>query len=129
MLKNYFITALRYLSRNRQYTLINIFGLAIAIACCILIIQFVRNEFGYDKFHSRSQRIVRLWQEEHYNGEEFICTNTPVSAAPEIKAAYPEVESFCRVFSFEPILKTNNRSFSEQVRMVDSTFFTLFDFQ
>jgi putative ABC transport system permease protein len=129
MFGNYIKVALRYLLRNRQYTIINVSGLAIAIAAGILIIQFVRNELTYDRFNTKSERIVRLWQEETYNAEKFICTTTPYSAASELKASYPEIENFTRVHSFQPILKYGQRSFSESARMVDSTFFKVFDFE
>ncbi len=129
MIRNYLKTALRYFARYRQYTFINIAGLAMAIACCILIMLYVRNEFGYDRFHSKAGRIVRLWQHEMYNGEEFICTVSPYSAGPVIASEFPEVRAFSRVYALEPVIKIGDRSFTEPVRMVDSTFFTLFDFK
>ena len=66
MIRNYFKVALRYLFRNKGYTVINTLGLAIGIACCILIMLFVRNEWSYDKFHSRSDRLYRVWLQENY---------------------------------------------------------------
>ena len=64
MLHHYLKVALRYLLRYKQYTAINILGLAVGITCCILIMLFVRSEFSYDKFHSKSDRIYRVWQHE-----------------------------------------------------------------
>ncbi len=64
MLKNYFKVAIRYLARYKEYTIINVLGLAVGIACCILIMLFVRNEFSYNKFHARADRTYRLWQDE-----------------------------------------------------------------
>jgi len=61
MIKNYFKVALRYLLRYKGYTLINILGLSTGIACCILIMLFVRSEFSYDRFHTKSARITRLF--------------------------------------------------------------------
>ena len=60
MLKNYLKTALRNLVRNKSFTIINTLGLAIGIACCILIILFVRDEISYDKFHEKHDRIFRV---------------------------------------------------------------------
>jgi putative ABC transport system permease protein len=68
MIKNYFKTALRYLFRNKGYTSVNILGLAIGIASCILIMLFVRSEFSYDKFHTKADRIHRVWLHEKYEG-------------------------------------------------------------
>jgi putative ABC transport system permease protein len=128
MLRNYLKVALRYLLRYKQYTAINIMGLAVGIACCILIMLFVRSEFSYDRFNSKADRIYRLWQFEKYEDQQFINTSTPVSAAPVIQANFPEVESVCRIYDFSPVIRINDKSFSEPIRMVDSTFFRVFDF-
>jgi putative ABC transport system permease protein len=77
MFRNYLKIAFRYLLRNKGYTTINILGLAIGIACCVLIMLFVRTEFSYDRFHSKADRIYRLWQQEKVEGQEFINTVTP----------------------------------------------------
>ena len=69
MIKNYFKVALRYLLRYKGYTLINILGLSTGIACCILIMLFVRSEFSYDRFHTRSARIARAWVDEKAEGK------------------------------------------------------------
>jgi putative ABC transport system permease protein len=115
--------------RNKGYTAINILGLAIGITCCVLIMLFVRSEWSYDRFHSRADQIFRLWQHEKYEGQEFINTVTPLSAAATIQANFPEVESTCRVFSFSPIIKVDQNSFTDAVRMIDSSFFRVFDFE
>jgi putative ABC transport system permease protein len=129
MFRNYLKIAFRYLLRNKGYTTINILGLAIGIACCLLIMLFVRTEFSYDRFHSKSDRIYRLWQQEKVEGQEFINTVTPVSAVTVIQSTYPEVETTCRVYGSNPIIKVGNNSFTDNMRMVDSTFFTVFDFE
>lgn len=129
MIKNYFKVAVRYLLRNKGYTAINIAGLAIGVTCCILMMLFVRSEWSYDKFHSKGNRIYRLWQEEKYEGQDFINTVTPLSAAGVIQAHYPEVELTCRVFATNPIIKVGQSSFTDALRMVDSSFFNLFDFK
>jgi putative ABC transport system permease protein len=78
MIKNYFKVALRYLSRHKGYTLINTTGLAVGITCCILIMLFVKSEWSFDRFHSKSDDIYRAWLEEHYQGEIFRNTVTPI---------------------------------------------------
>ena len=129
MLKNYFKVAIRYLMKYKEYTVINVLGLAVGIACCILIMLFVRNEFSYDKFHSKADRIYRIWQDEKYEDQKFQNTSTPVSAAKVIQRTYPEIESTCRIYSFSPMLRITDNSFADQVQMVDSTFFRFFDFK
>lgn len=128
MFSNYLKVALRYLMRYKEYTAINILGLAVGITCCVLIMLFVRSEWSYDKFHSKSDRLYRVWQHEKYQGEDFINTATPIPMGPALQSSYPEIEGTCRVYGFSPIVKVNNQSFSEQIRMVDATLFRMFDF-
>ncbi len=129
MFKNYFKVALRYLLRNKGYTAINIFGLAIGITCCVLILLFVRSEFSYDKFHTKSDRIYRAWVREHYDDmDDIIDIVTPLPLAGALQASFPEVESTCRVFSISPLVKIGEQSFTEDIRMVDSSFLRIFDF-
>lgn len=129
MIKNYWKVATRYLLRNKGYAAINVASLAIGVTCCVLMMLFVRSEWSYDKFHTKADRIYRLWQQEKYEGEEFINTTTPHSAASVIQSTYPEVESTCRVYATTPIVKIGSNSFTDQVRMVDSSFFRIFDFK
>ena len=129
MFKNYFKIAWRYLLKYRQYSIINILGLAVGITCCILIMLFVRSEFSYDRFHSNSDRLYRVWQHEKADGEDFINTVTPIPMAAALQTTYPEVESTCRVYLFNSLIKLGNTSFNENIMMVDSTFFQLFSFK
>jgi len=129
MFRNYFKTAWRYLLRYKQYTIINILGLAVGITCCVLIMLFVRSEFSYDRFHSNAHRLYRIWQHEKAEGQDFINTVTPIPLAPTLRSTFPEVESVCRVYLFNTLAKLNTNSFNENVTMVDSTFFQIFDFK
>src|SRR5215213_8740161 len=100
MLRNYLKVAFRYLSRHKGYTVLNVSGLAVGIACCILIMLFVKNEWSYDKFHSKSSRLHRAWLKEFYQGEIFKNTVTPIPLGPVLQDNLPEVESTCRVFAY-----------------------------
>lgn len=128
MLRNYLKVAWRYLLRYKTYTAINICGLAAGITCCILIMLFVRSEFSYDKFHRKANRIYRVSQHEKYEGQDFVNTVTPLSMAAVMQQNFAEIESSCRIFAFNRLVKVNNSSFNEDIRMVDSTFFRVFDF-
>jgi putative ABC transport system permease protein len=128
MFRNYIKITIRYLLRYKTYTAINILGLAVGITCCFLIMLFVRSEFSYDKFHNKANRIYRVSQHEKYEGQDFINTVTPLSMAGVMQQTYGEIESSCRVFAFNSLVKVNNSSFTEDMRMVDSTFFNIFDF-
>ncbi|TAL40398.1 MAG: macrolide ABC transporter permease, partial [Chitinophagaceae bacterium] len=130
MFSNYLKVALRYLLRNKGYSAINILGLAMGIVCCVLIMLFVRSEFSYDKFHSKSDRIYRAWVREHNEGmDDILDIVTPLPLAGALQESFPEVESACRIYALTPLVKIGDRSFSEDIRMVDSNFFKVFDFK
>lgn len=129
MLKHYFKTGLRNLSRNKGYTAINILGLAVGITCCILIMLFVRSEWSYDKFHSKADRIYRMWQDEKYEDQQLVNVSTPVILAPTMQKNFPEVESTCRILSYNPVVTLDNNDFTDNALVVDSTFFQVFDFK
>ena len=79
MFKNYIKTALRNIVRHKGYAFINIAGLAIGMACCILIVIFVMTELSYDKFHKDGDRIYRLAMDAAL-GERII--HMPISNNP-----------------------------------------------
>ena len=129
MIRTYLKIAIRNLQRYKGHAIINISGLAVGITCCILIMLFVRNEFEYDTFHSKKDRLYRVWQHEKYEGQDFINVVTPIPMANALAQTFGEVEATCRIYSFNPLVQVNGQSsFTGDVRMVDSTFFQLFDF-
>src|SRR5215204_7324210 len=129
MLKNYLRVAYRYLSKHKGYTFINVLGLSVGIACCILIMLFVKSEWSFDRFHSKGDRMYRAWLEEHYEGKIFRNTVTPIPLVPVLQMGIPEVEAACRISGGETAVKYNNTVFNDDVALVDSNFFSLFDFQ
>ena len=128
MIRNYWKVAIRYLAKHKAYSLINILGLAVGIASCILIMLFVKSEWSFDRFHQKSDRIYRAWLEEHYEGQVFTNTVTPVPLSPVLQESLPEMETTCRVFAFNTQVQFGNKSFNDPVNMVDSSFFRMFDF-
>jgi len=129
MFRNYLKVAFRYLANHKGYTFINTLGLSVGVACCILIMLFVKSEWGFDRFHSKKDRIYRAWLEEHYEGQVFTNTVTPLPLVPVLQTNLPDVESACRVAAFNTLVKHNNNVFNDLVNMVDSSFFRLFDFK
>jgi len=128
MFRNFLKVAVRYLATHKGYTLINTLGLSVGVACCILIMLFVKSEWSFDRFHSKAKRIYRAWLDEHYKGEIFTNTTTPLPLVPVLQANLPDVQTACRVAAFNTLVKYNNNTFNEPVNMVDSSFFSLFDF-
>ncbi|WP_394748162.1 ABC transporter permease [Spongiimicrobium salis] len=130
MFKNYLKIAWRNLLKNKGYTAINIVGLSVGVCCFLLISLFVKNEFSYDKFHSKADRIYRVWQYENYGPkEDFLNTTTPVSMMKVLKSNFPEIEEGSRVYQFNSLVKRNTLEFNESVRAVDPSFFQMFDFE
>src|SRR5688572_14393898 len=129
MIRNYFKVAFRYLAKHKGYTFTNILGLSVGISCCILIMLFVRNEWSYDRFHSKADRIHRAWLQEYYEGQTFTNTVTPIPLGPVLQANIPEIQATCRVYSFNPLIRNTTNTFTDAVNMVDSNFFRVFDFE
>jgi putative ABC transport system permease protein len=125
----FFKIAWRYLKRYKTYTAINILGLAVGITCCVLIMLFVRSEFSYDRFNSKADRIYRMWQEEKFQGQDFVNTVTPIPMGPAMKSSFPEVEEMCRIYQTNTLIKIGDNSFNENITMVDPSLFKIFDFK
>ncbi|MBK8424546.1 MAG: ABC transporter permease [Lewinellaceae bacterium] len=97
MFNNYLKIALRSLSKNRLYSMLNISGLAIGVAACLLILLFVGHELSYDRWNSLADRIVRPTYEIKINdfNEQHGCVDALVG--PEAAAALPEIQAWCRI--------------------------------
>ncbi|MCI0750624.1 MAG: ABC transporter permease [Flammeovirgaceae bacterium] len=130
MLKNYLKIALRSLWRNKTHSAINILGLSLGIACCLLIVLFVKDEWTFDTFHSKSDRIYRVYVKEDYGeNQTFFNTVTPFPMGPVLKENFAEVESQVRVNSISSIVKINENQFTETVTLAGQDFFHVFDFK
>lgn len=129
MLRNHLKVALRHLLRHRGYTFINVAGLAVGVAAVLLITLFVRSEWSFDRFHGKQDRLYRAWLEEHYEGQVFKNTSTPIPLGPTVKASVPDVLDFCRVGPVNALVKHQQTAFNEPLNMVDENFFSVFDFE
>lgn len=130
MIRNYLLIAIRKLRKEKTYTFVNVFGLALGVACVLLILLFLRHEWSFDTFHTKSERIYRAWgQEDWGEGREFFYTITPVILGPTLEESIPEVEETVRIRAFTALVGPDDRRFTEEVRMVDAAFFRLFDFK
>ncbi|MEO1075937.1 MAG: ABC transporter permease [Bacteroidota bacterium] len=129
MLKNYLLVALRSLRRRKGYAFINVSGLAIGIAGCLLAGLFVRSELTFDRFHDNAERIVRAWVHEDYGpDEQFTNTVTPLPLGPTLAAEVPEVEAFTRLLPFPVTVVQDGETANEAALFVDSAFFDIFSF-
>jgi putative ABC transport system permease protein len=135
MLQSYFHLAVRNLSRQPGYAAINILGLGVGMATCLLIGLFVWQERTYDRFHERSDRLYRAWIVEKFgeDAEErtFINTNTPIVLGPTLDESFADIEKTVRVYSFasgNPVGPADRR-FDEPLHFVGEAFLDVFSFR
>jgi len=128
MLKNYLKIALRNFLKHKGFSFINIFGLAVGIACCLLILLFVVDELSYDKYHEKADRIYRAGLYGFIGGNEFNGVVTCAPMAQTLVDEYPEVEASTRARNFGfPVFRYGDKVFSEErVFWVDPGFFNVF---
>jgi putative ABC transport system permease protein len=128
MLRNYLKLAFRSLWKQKVYSFINLFGLAIGIAICLLILLFIQSELGYDHFHEKSDRIFRVVADRIYPGRVAAYTQTPASVGAAFQHEFPEIEESTRAFDEGQVkVKAGAQSFVEKGAFaVDSNFFRVF---
>jgi putative ABC transport system permease protein len=130
MLTNYLIIAWRNLRKQSFYSLINIFGLAIGVAACMIIVLFIADELLYDKYNAKADRIYRVEAEIKFGGNQFQMVYRPAPEAHALLEDYPEVESVVRLRSSGSYLvkpAEGIENIKEQnVIWADSTFFKIF---
>lgn len=119
-------TAFRALRRHLGFTTINVVGLAVGIACCVLLGLYVRSELSYDDFHAHADRLVRVTAQM---GEgEPPTGNLPPPLGKRVEATVPGVETAVRWWNTEPVLRTEGSSINEAVYFADPHFFEVFSF-
>ena len=123
MLKNYLKLAIRNLFRHKFYSFINITGLAIGIACCLLIFLYVRTSLSYDNHHKEADSIYRVVTEDKKSDRQQWLTLTPPMLAPTLVKNFPEVEAAARMIILPELLVANNEQkfFEENFYLADST--------
>ncbi len=129
MFKNYLKIAFRTIRKHKGYSLINILGLSLGMASCILIMLWVQNELSYNKFHKNRDRIYRVYQDYHHAGGISQYSNVPQPVGPEIQSTVPEVQFVTRFLDDDFTFKYEDKIFIEgDVRYIDPSFFNIFSF-
>jgi len=129
MLKNYFKTALRHFKRNKIFSVINISGLSIGLACCMLIILYAKDETSFDRFHKNADNLYQLTCdriEKEGTDEKFGIA--AMVQGPAFKKEIPEIREFTRVNNKVLVVKKGDAVFNEQVTWADDNFFSVFSF-
>ncbi|GAB3489568.1 ABC transporter permease [Spirosoma knui] len=128
MLRNYLKIALRSFAKHKVYSFINLGGLTVAITCCLLLGLYIRHEWSFDRFHTKSDRLYRAWTEEEYKGDRFKNVTTPYVLGPTLKETFPEIEAMSRVQASNFNVQKGTETFSERIHLADPAFFQMFDF-
>ena len=132
MLKNYVLTAFRNIIRNPGYFMINLAGLGLGVACCMLIVIFISHELSFDQFHSRKDRIYRVNYNFKAGETRIVSPSVPVFVSPYVKKNFPEIEEATRFLpSFSPRVVSYKENIFEESRFAwaDPTFFSILDFK
>ncbi len=124
MLKNYVKITWRNIKNNKIYSFINIMGLAVGMACCILILLWVQDELSYDKFHENYSDIYRTIPE--LQNTKF--TSNPLALAAIFKEQYPEVRQISRFYPMNWLMKFGEKIYNESGALVDDDFLKIFTF-
>jgi len=130
MLKNYLKIAFRNLLKYKVYSIINIFGLSVGLACCILIMLFIRDELNYDKFHKNADQIYRMVVEFKYRDRPDHFAHTPSPLAPALLNEFPEVLNAVRFSRRSEVLITYKEKYfwEKGLMLADPSIFEVFTF-
>ena len=129
MIRNYFKIAYRNLLRNKSFSIINISGLASAMASAILILLWVQNEVSYDRFHANGDRLYQVYSNDVINNSIRSLTATPEIMAPTLKNDVPEIDKVSRISWGESYLFTvGDKTLMPHGNSVDPDFLSMFSF-
>lgn len=129
MLKNYLKIALRNIKRHKAYSFINIAGLAVGLACCLLILLYVKDQVSFDSFHQKKGQVYRIRRESRAEGNVGTSYSVPAPLAPALKNDFPEIAAFVRIEGAGFIARYQDKTFVERnAILADVPFFEVFTF-
>ncbi|HJP62002.1 MAG TPA: ABC transporter permease [Mucilaginibacter sp.] len=131
MIRSYLKTAVRFLLKNKSFSFINVFGLAVGTLSCLYILLYVQDQYSYDKHHKDAKDIYRVNSDLALTGDRHNNATASPPIAPAIKRDFPEVLQFTRHVGIggKNLLKYKEKSFyQEKLSYVDSTFFDVFSY-
>ncbi len=130
MFKNYIKTAIRNIVKEKGYSFINILGLSIGMAACILILFWVFDELSYDKFHENSENIYRLNKSYIIGGKESYNSSVPMPLVTTLRNDFTEVKYATFFGRYRALTKYDDKTFNEKnICQTDSSFFDVFSFE
>ena len=122
----YLKIALRNILKKPGYAAINIIGLAIGMACSLLLLLWITHELSYDRFHKNAEAIYRVVQEVHFSDHTTTWAITQGQLGPHLKEDFPEVINYTRFSVKEFLLTHEDKSFEETVVLADGAMFAMF---
>lgn len=129
MLKNYFLTAIRNLKRNKVFSSINIIGLALGLVCSLLITLWVLDEYGKDAFHANKEKLYIVYQREYYDNKVSGGYFTPGILAAELKKQFPAIEYAAGTgWEQRATFKLGDKVLQFPGSSADSDFFKMFSY-
>ena len=130
LLRNYLRSTLRTISKNKVYSALNIMGLALGIAACLFILQYVSYERSYDKFHANHEDLYRVCYQVYRNGTlEVDCAAAVPRVGPFMKEKMSEVVDFARAYPMSGVVTYQNNQYREErMHMADPSFLKMFSF-
>ena len=127
MFKNHITVAIRTLLRHKVYSFVNISGLAVGIACCMLIMLFVQDELSYDRFHKNADRIYRVLWDGRYGDNEWTIPYVEVPISETLKEQFPEVVHSTRLRrESQTIRRESNYVIEKNFYYAENSFFDVF---
>src|ERR1700679_4292994 len=97
MIRNYIKTAFRSLTKNKGFTAINVLGLSVGLATCLLIVFYVVDELSYDKYNTNAARIYRINENVKFGGNTYDYASCPAPTVAALKNDYPAIENVVRI--------------------------------
>jgi putative ABC transport system permease protein len=131
MIRNFIRVAFRNLGKQRFYTLLNVVGLSIGIACFVMITLYVVDELSYDRFHQQAEQTYRVAIKGELSGQDIDVAVTCPPMAEALVQEYPEVERSTRLYKLQSeVTRYEDVVFTEtEVFFADSNFFEVFDYK
>ena len=127
MIRNYFKIALRNIRRYPAHSILNIIGMAIGMACAILLLMWARNEASYDRFHKNADNLYRVTSTENYGGRFHQQATTPFPLAAALKEEYPEIIRSTRYHNMQVSFKKGDDKINGQCAFIDKDFLEMFN--
>src|ERR1700733_6252962 len=109
MIRNYIKTAYRSLLKNKGFTLLNVLGLSVGLATCLLIVFYVVDELGFDRFNTKAERIYRMGVDAKLNGNAGIYATSEKPWKDILQGRFPQIENVARLVNFDGLFLTPSR--------------------